>query len=176
MKTFLLAAAFAFAALVGPASAHGYKIGSLEIGHPWARATPKGATVAGGYLTITNRGTEPDRLVGGTISAAERFEIHEMSMDKGVMKMRPLAAGIEIAPGATVELKPGGYHLMFIGIKTPFVKDQRIKGTLRFEKAGTVDVEYAVTAIGGSPSQHEHGQGHGGSHGHGGGADPRAGH
>jgi copper(I)-binding protein len=68
------------------------------------------------------------------------------------MKMRPLSNGLEIKPGETVELKPGGYHLMFVGLKAPFEKGKRVKGTLRFEKAGTVDVEYAVTAIGATPS------------------------
>jgi len=150
MKSILLAAALAF--LANAASAHEYKLGSLEIIHPWARATPKGAAVAGGYMKIINHGTTPDRLVGGSTVAADKFEVHEMSMDNGVMKMRPLPHGLEIKPGATVELKPGGYHLMFVGLKAPFEKGQRVKGTLQFEKAGTVAVEYAVTAVGGNPS------------------------
>ena len=70
-------------------------------------------------------------------------------MDDGVMKMRPLPNGIEIKPGETVELKPGSYHLMFVGLKQPFEKGKRVKGTLQFEKAGTVDVEYVVEAVGG---------------------------
>ena len=151
MKSVLLAAALALA--VSSASAHEYKAGSLEIQHPWARATPKGATVAGGYMKITNKGTTPDRLVGGTNAASDKFEIHEMSMDGSVMKMRPLPNGLEIKPGQTVELKPGSYHLMFVGLKQPFEKGKRVKGTLRFEKAGTVEVEYAVEAIGGSPGK-----------------------
>jgi copper(I)-binding protein len=150
MKSILLAAVLAFA--VNAASAHEYKLGSLEIIHPWARATPKGATVAGGYMKIINHGTAPDRLVGGTTTGAAKFEIHQMTMTDGVMKMRPLANGLEIKPGETVELKPGGYHLMFVGLKAPFEKGKRVKGTLRFEKAGTVDVEYAVTAVGATPS------------------------
>ncbi|MBN8966755.1 MAG: copper chaperone PCu(A)C, partial [Rhizobiales bacterium] len=141
MKSILLAAALAF--LANAASAHEYKIGSIEIVHPWSRATPKGAAVAGGYMKIINHGTTPDRLVGGSTVGADKFEIHEMSVTNGVMKMRPIAQGVEIKPGATVEFTPGGYHLMFVGLKAPFEKGKRVKGTLQFEKAGTVDVEYA---------------------------------
>jgi copper(I)-binding protein len=160
MKSILLAAALALA--MNAASAHEYKAGSLEIKHPWARATPKGAKVAGGYMTIVNTGTAADRLVGGSNMASEKFEIHEMSLQGDVMKMRPLPNGIAIKPGETVELKPGSYHLMFVGLKQPFEKGKRVKGTLQFEKAGTVEVEYAVEAIGGAPSE-DH-SGHGGAH------------
>ena len=149
MKSILLAAALAL--VVSSASAHEYKAGSLEIKHPWARATPKGATVAGGYLKIVNTGNAADRLIGGSTPASGKFEIHEMSMDGGVMKMRALPKGLEIKPGETVELKPGSYHLMFGGLKEPFEQGKRVKGTLQFEKAGTVEVEYAVEAIGGTP-------------------------
>ena len=146
-------------ALASPALAHDYNIGSLNVGHPWARATPKGAAVAGGYLKITNKGTEADRLIGGSAAFAGRVEIHEMSEEGGVMKMRHLPKGIEIKPGETVELKPGAVHVMFMDLKVPLVKDQkpRPKGTLVFEKAGTVEVEYAVEAVGGSPGEHDHG-------------------
>ena len=155
MKSILIAAAFAI--VVGPASAHEYKAGSIEIKHPWSRATPKGSEVAGGYMKLINTGTEPDRLIGGTNAGAGKFEIHEMAMDGGVMKMRMLPNGIEIKPGETVELKPGSYHLMFVGVKQPFEKGKRVKGTLQFEKAGTVDVEYAVEAVGGTPPRMDHG-------------------
>src|ERR1700742_2129126 len=101
------------------ASAHEYKAGSIEIKHPWSRATPKGATVAGGYMKLTNTGTTADRLIGGSTEIAGKFEIHEMSMDNGVMKMRPLANGVEIKPGETLEFKPGGYHLIFSGFTNP---------------------------------------------------------
>jgi copper(I)-binding protein len=150
MKSVLIAAVFALIATA--ASAHDYKIGSLEIHHPWSRATPKGAAVAAGYMTITNKGTQSDRLVGGSTPAAGKFEIHEMAMDNGVMKMRPLPKGLEVKPGQTVELKPGSFHLMFVGLKAPLEKGTRVKGTLVFEKAGKVDVEYAVEAIGATPA------------------------
>jgi periplasmic copper chaperone A len=155
MKSVLLAAILAVAA--SAASAHEYKAGPLQIQHPWSRATPKGATVAGGYMKITNTGTTPDRLIGGSTEAAPKFEIHEMSMQGGVMKMRMLPKGLEIKPGQTVELKPGGYHLMFVGIAAPLEQGKPVKGTLEFEKAGKIEVEYAVEAIGGtSKGQHGH--------------------
>ena len=159
MKSILFAAALAL--MAGSASAHEYKAGSIEIKHPWSRATPKGSEVAGGYMKLINTGKEPDRLIGGSVPIAGKFEIHEMSMDGGVMKMRMLPRGIEIKPGQTVELKPGSYHLMFVGLKEPFEKGKRVKGTLQFEKAGKVDVEYAIEAAGSTPGMnHDEHKGH----------------
>src|SRR5205085_2093471 len=114
------------------------------------RLWPRNAPVAGGYLKITNAGTAPDRLVGGSTEVAKRFEIHEMKMDGGVMKMRELKDGVEIPPGATVELKPGSYHIMIMNLSRPLTKGERVKGSLTFEKAGKVDVEFAVEALGGN--------------------------
>jgi uncharacterized protein YcnI/copper(I)-binding protein len=125
-----------------------YKAGNLVITAPWVRATPRGAPVAGGYLTITKNGREPDRLVGGSFAAAGRFEVHEMSMEGGVMRMRPVADGLEIKPGQTVELKPGGLHLMFMGLKEQLKPGDTVKGTLEFAKAGTVEVAYPVRSMG----------------------------
>lgn len=151
MKRFATLLAGIVLLAAGSASAHGYKLGSLEIGHPWARATPKGATVGGGYLKITNNGTTPDRLVSGSSPIAARFEVHEMSMDNGVMKMRPLKDGVEIKPGQTVELKPGGMHIMLVDLKAPIKAGDHVKGTLVFEKAGSVDIEYIAVPVGASP-------------------------
>jgi copper(I)-binding protein len=162
MKTLSILFAGALA-LIATAAAQEFKVGSLEIGQPWARATPKGATIGGGYLKITNKGAEPDRLVGGSSPVAGRFEIHEMTMVDGVMKMRPLANGLEIKPGQTLELKPGGLHVMLVGLKQPLEAGQTLKGTLVFEKAGTVEIEYKVEPIGASPKAEGAGQGgHGG--------------
>lgn len=144
----ILAAALALFA-AQPAFAHGYKIGQLEIGHPWARMTPAGAKVGGGYLAIENKGTEPDRLVSVTAEIADRAEIHEMTVKDGVMNMRMLADGIEIPAGGEVKLAPGGYHLMLIGLKQPLKEGERFKGTLTFAKAGTVDVEFKVEGMAG---------------------------
>ena len=138
-----------------------YKAGSLTIEAPWSRATPGGAKVAGGFMKITNNGKEADRLVSGSVPFAGRFEIHEMAMDGGVMKMRELPKGVEIKPGETVELKPGGYHIMFMDLKSGLKQGQTVKGTLVFEKAGKVDVEYRVGPVGGgAPSGGASGGGH----------------
>jgi len=125
-----------------------YKAGSLEIDHPWSRATPKGAKTGAGYLTIKNTGSAPDRLVGGSLADADRVEVHQMTMDKGVMKMRPVAGGLEIKPGETVELKPDSIHMMFMGLKHPLKKGDQIDGTLDFEKSGSVKVQYTVEGVG----------------------------
>jgi copper(I)-binding protein len=147
-----------------PVGAHEYKLGSLVIDHPWARATPAGAKVAGGYMTIINKGTVPDRLIGGSMTHAGKFELHEMRMEGDVMRMRPLPDGLEIKPGQSITLAPGGYHVMFTGLKGSLKQGEKIKGRLVFEKAGSLDVEYVVESIGardsgGSPP-------HGGDHGH----------
>jgi periplasmic copper chaperone A len=132
----------------GGVQPHSYKVGALVIETPWSRATPGGAKVAAGYVRITNGGATPDRLVGGTAIVAGKFEIHEMSMQGDVMRMRPLDTGLEIKPGQTVELKPGGLHLMFMDLQRPLKEGETVKGTLVFEKAGTVEVDYAVRALG----------------------------
>jgi hypothetical protein len=146
-SAFIIAATLAtFAAL--PAQAEDVTVGSLKISAPWARATPKGASVGGGYMKITNTGTAPDRLLGGVTAVAGRFEVHEMSMDNGVMKMRPVTGGLEIKPGQTVELKPGGYHVMLMGLKEQLVQGKHFKATLEFAKAGKVDVDFAIEGVG----------------------------
>ena len=149
----LFAFLLAFAALVpASAGAHEYKAGQITIGHPWSRATPAGAKVAAGYLTLKNEGSEPDRLVGASAAIAGKGEIHEMKVDAaGVMTMRPVEGGVALPPGAEVALEPGGFHLMFMDLKAPAVQGQKFKGTLTFEKAGTVEVEYAVEGVGGTP-------------------------
>jgi hypothetical protein len=152
-RTFLVSSLVLAAA---PALAHDFKAGSLLIDHPWSRATPEGAKVAGGYMTITNSGTVPDRLIGGTFEQSGRVEIHEMAMTNGVMTMREIAGGLVIPPGGKVELKPGGYHVMFMDLKRALKKDETIKGTLVFEKAGTVAVEFDVGALGATDSGHQH--------------------
>lgn len=130
------------------AAAQTYTIGSIEISNPWARATPKGASVGGAYMSITNKGSEPDRLTGGSSSVAAKFEVHEMSMANGVMTMRPVAGGLEIKPGQTVVLNPGSFHIMMFGLKQPLTQGEHVKATLEFAKAGKVDVEYPVESIG----------------------------
>jgi copper(I)-binding protein len=106
--------------------------------------------VGGGYLRITNTGNTPDRLTGGTFALAGRVEVHQMSMSGDVMRMAPVAGGLLIAPGETVELKPGGFHLMFMDLKEPLKEGRAVTGTLVFEKAGPVAVSYSVRGIGGA--------------------------
>jgi copper(I)-binding protein len=112
-------------------------------------------------MQITNKGSAPDRLVGGTTAVADRFEVHSMVMEQGVAKMRPVEGGLEVKPGETVELKPGSFHIMLMGLKQPLEKGRKVKGTLIFEKAGKVDIEYTVEALGAgssAPSGHGHGR------------------
>ena len=156
MRLWSFASALFLALAASSASAHDYKLGSLVIDHPWSRATPKGAAVAGGYMKITNTGTTPDRLTGGATEAAKKFEIHEMKMEGAVMRMRELPNGVEIPPGATIELKPGSYHIMMTTLARPFAKGDRVKASLTFEKAGKIDIEFAVDAAGGSAKEHKH--------------------
>ena len=131
----------------GMAVAETYSAGGLQIVSPWARATPKGSTVSAGYLTITNKGTEPDRLIGGSVAPASRFEVHTTVMENGVARMRQVT-GLEIKPGETVALAPGGMHVMLMGLKQPLTNGQTLKGTLVFEKAGTVAIEFTVQGVG----------------------------
>jgi copper(I)-binding protein len=138
--------------LSSTAYAYDYKVGALEIDRPWSRAVPKGATVAAGYVTIRNTGAEPDRLISGSTPVAGKFEIHEMSMDKGVMRMRPVQGGVVIKPGETVELKPQSFHIMMTGLKQPIEKGKPFKGSLVFEKAGAVEVDFAVEGVGAAPA------------------------
>jgi copper(I)-binding protein len=135
------------------AQARDYKLGSIDIADPWSRATPKGASVAAGYMKITNKGTTADRLISGSSNIAPTFEVHEMSMDNGVAKMRPIKGGLEIKPGETVELKPGSFHVMFVGLKKPLTAGEHISATLVFEKAGAINVEYDVLAMGAAPGK-----------------------
>ena len=129
-------------------SAEDYKLGSLEIEHPYARATPPNAPVSGGYMTIRNTGTEADRLISAEATFADRVEIHEMAMDGEVMKMRQLADGLEIPAGEEVVLQPGGYHVMFIGIDSQFKEGEIRKAKLTFEKAGTIELDFKVENVG----------------------------
>ena len=147
---------FFFASVFGltvTAHARDYKAGSIDIADLWSRATPKGSSVAAGYMKIKNTGSTFDRLVSGSSEVAAKFEVHEMTMENGIAKMRPVKGGLEIKPGDTVELKPGSFHVMFVDLKTPLAAGDHIKATLVFEKAGAVNVEYDVLAMGAEPAR-----------------------
>ena len=144
LSAFLLASLLA----APPSRADEVKAGDLVISQAWSRATPGGAKVGGGFLTIENKGTAPDRLIGGTSDVASKVEVHEMSMNNGVMTMRPLEKGLTIDPGRTVKLAPGGYHLMLMNLKNPLKQGDKLAIGLEFEKAGKVQVSFDVQAVG----------------------------
>lgn len=137
-------------------TAHEYTLGTLTIGHPWARATPAGAKVAGAFLSVENKSDMPDRLIQVSIEGAKTTEIHQMLVEDGMMKMRPMAGGLDVPAGTKTELKPGSYHLMLMGLAAPLVEGQKVKGLLTFEKAGTIEVEFKVEAIGGNAGKAAH--------------------
>jgi len=147
IRTMAVAAALAMT-LAAPVRADDVKAGDLVITQAWSRATPSGAKVGGAYLTVENKGTAPDKLVSGSADIAGRVEVHEMSMDGGVMKMRPLDQGLVIEPGKTVKLAPGGYHIMLMDLKSPLKQGEKVPVTLQFEKAGKVNVSLDVQGVG----------------------------
>ena len=144
-----LVALSVFACLIAaPACAEEVKAGDLVITQAWSRATPGGAKIGGGYLTIENKGSAPDRLIGGSADVASKVQVHEMAMKNGVMTMRPLDNGLTIEPGKTVKLAPGGYHLMLFDLKSPLKQGDKLPVTLEFEKAGKVKLSFDVEGIG----------------------------
>jgi copper(I)-binding protein len=165
IKTTLLGAAIVAALVMGaerPAHAqmsmdHGAKAQGIAIEGPWARATPGRATNGAAYFTLTNQGPAGDRLIGASSPAAGRVELHTHVHDNGVMRMRKLP-GIDLTPGASVTFRPGGYHVMLMGLKAPLRKGGTFPLTLRFEKAAPKTVTVKVMGIGA--------MGGGTSHGH----------
>jgi periplasmic copper chaperone A len=137
----------------GALSAKEVQLKNLRIGHPFARATPPGAAAASAFMRVENAGKEADRLLRAASPVAGTVEIHEMTMDGGVMKMRAVP-GIDIKPGALVTLKPGGYHVMLMNLKEPLVAGKTFPMTLTFEKAGSVELTVEVEAMGASTDKH----------------------
>ena len=167
--TLIAAITLAFTSLV---HADEYTLGDLVIGQTVARATPANAPVSAGYVTITNNGSEADMLIGVSVDFAGKSELHEMAMDGDVMKMREVVGGIVIAAGETVTLKPGGLHLMFMGMQRQLNVGESYPATLTFEKAGTIDVNLNVAdleairaTMGGKAMPSGHGGHAGQSHG-----------
>ena len=144
------------AGLAIPASAHDYKLGQLEIIHPWARASIGQAKAGVAYVTISNEGREPDRLIATATDVAKRAALHTNKMENGVMLMLPVEA-IELAPGEPVVLEPGGLHIMLMGLKSPLVEGDSFPLTLTFEKAGSIEVEVNIQeATDMVPGTHDH--------------------
>jgi copper(I)-binding protein len=142
-----LAAAPTLGGHAGAASSAVVRAGDIEISGAFARATLPSAPVGGGFLTLTNPGPEDDRLVAVSSPAAGRVLLHQTKMDGNVMKMDELPEGVPLPAGETVRLSPGGEHMMFTGLKAPFVEGSMVPVTLTFEKAGTVEVELPVEGV-----------------------------
>jgi hypothetical protein len=119
------------------------QIGQLSISQAWAAATPGGVTVGAGYLMISNAGAADDRLISASSPRAAKVEVHEMSMDGAMITMRKLDS-LAIPAGGAATLAPGGTHLMFLDIKTPFAAGETVPVTLNFEHAGAVTLELPV--------------------------------
>lgn len=153
----------AVASLVATSAlAHDFQGGSIRIDHPWSRATPPGAPVAGGYLKIENTGTEPDRLLSVTSDIAARTEIHESQVKDGVASMRPMAGPLEVPPGQIVEVGAGN-HIMFVKPVRTLKKGDKFKATLVFDKAGPIEVVFVVQGMGSRTP--DEGTSHGADHG-----------
>jgi copper(I)-binding protein len=150
-----------FLALLGMVSgcqrASVHQVGAIQIEQPWVRAMAPNAPAAGGFVVLRNAGSESDRLVSVSTADAGRVEIHEVRTDQGVMQMRPLPGGVALPAESTVELKPGGYHLMLIAPRRRLAKGETVRMALRFERAGLTQVDFPVMPIGatnGGPSHH----------------------
>jgi copper(I)-binding protein len=144
LSTSVLLATALFATQQSVAHASEYLLGNLVIQDAVAKSTLPNAPVSGGYMIIRNNGENADRLISASAEFAGKTEIHEMKMENDVMKMRPLIDGLEIPGGGEVTLKPGGYHVMFMGLKERLVSGEMRKGILTFEQAGSIEVEFMV--------------------------------
>lgn len=153
LKNTLLATALALASTATLAQ-------TVKVENPWARPTAQGQAAGGGFLRIVG-GAQGDKLVAASTSAAGRVELHTMTMDGDVMRMRQVDA-IEVPAGKTVDLKPGGLHVMFMDLKAPLKTGSSFPLTLKFEKAGEVkvDVQVQTAPPGGAPAaakdEHKH--------------------
>jgi copper(I)-binding protein len=147
--TYVFACALLASTLLAPPVRAGNAApGNLVITQAWSRATPNGARVAGGYLTIENKGSAPDRLLSGSTEFAKKLEIHQMALHDGVMTMRQIEAGVTVEPGRSVTFAPGGYHLMFVELNAPLRQGERVPVTLRFEHAGEIKAWFEVQGLG----------------------------
>ena len=136
------------------AQAHEFKLGAITIGHPYARATAAGQPTGGAFMSFANTGAA-DKLVSVSADVSKSVELHTMAMEGDVMRMRQVD-GIEVGAGKTVELKPGSYHVMFVGLKAPLKAGDKFPLKLKFEKAGEVEVTVNVEAPGAGAAEHKH--------------------
>lgn len=117
---------------------------TLAVADAWASVSPKGSKVAAGYFMVANGGIETDKLVSVTSPRAGKIELHEITLDGKVAKMRPVAGGIDVPPGGSTMLQEDGIHVMFMNVDAPFTEGETIPVTLTFEKAGNVDITMKV--------------------------------
>lgn len=142
--------------LAAPVFAHEFTVGTLEIKHPHIPQPAASAKAAGGFMTIINTGTEPDRLISIESGIAAKSEVHESKVDaNGVGTMTHIDA-LEVPAGGTVTLEHGGYHVMFMGLTAPLTEGTLHKATLIFEKAGRVEVEFSIDAATGQGGEMDH--------------------
>jgi copper(I)-binding protein len=132
--------------VAGIAQAQNAKVGSVQIENAYTRATVPGQQVAGGFMKIENQGAV-DQLISASSPVAGEVQLHEMAMDGNVMKMRQIKE-VVVPAGGSVELKPGGLHLMFMNIKAPLSAGETVPVKLKFAKAGEVEVKFPVNAMG----------------------------
>ncbi len=158
--TFIRTALLIGATASAPLLAHSFKAGTLTITHPWARETAQGQVVGGGFMEIRNTGKTEDRLIAASSPVAAEVQLHTMTMDNGVMRMRQVKDGIAIPAKQTITLKPGGLHIMFMGLKAPLAKGTTIPATLRFQRAGAIKVRFAVQAVSTAAPAEMHHAGH----------------
>ena len=142
--------------LSGAAAAEDVKAGPISVKDAWSRATPEGTDVGVGYLTITNDGDAPDRLVSAEAAFAGQAEIHQMAMNNGVMHMRPVPEGVTVPSKGKLVFAPDSYHLMFMGLKGPLKEGDTVAGSLTFKHAGKVEVTFHVESMGAGPEGAHH--------------------
>lgn len=143
LKKILCASVLCFSSIA--ANAHDFTVGDITINHPWSRATPPKAVNAGAFMLLTSKGG--DQLIAASSDLAEKAEVHEMKMVDGVMKMRPLTTGLELAPNQTAKFAPGSFHIMLLGLKQPLKEGSQFPLTLTFAKAGKITVNVQVQAM-----------------------------
>ena len=141
------AMAMAVILLVNTAAGSAQTIGNLTITKAWIRATPPAAMAAGGFMVIANNGTTDDVLMAVEFSGARKSEIHQMKMNDGVMTMRPLKDGLTIGAGKKTTLKPGGFHLMFMGLQNQLKDGQKFPLKLTFARAGEISIDFVVLSM-----------------------------
>lgn len=132
-----------------------YKVGEIEVDSLWIRASVPGQVNGAGYMEIENDGKKADRLLAVSADVAERVELHTIINEDGVAKMRLAEGGVTVPAEGKVKLAPGGYHVMFLKLKAPFMEGTEVPATLKFEHAGEVAVKFKVKPAAHNQSGHD---------------------